>query len=53
MTNQNASIHPKFSKIDSASSQVGLGKYAILAWESTGRFPLAARLSPTIRVRLQ
>lgn len=53
MTNQNTSTHPKFSKIDSVASQVGMGKSTILAWESTGRFPRAVRLSPTIRVWLQ
>lgn len=53
MTDKNSSIHPKFSKIDSVSSQVGLGKSTLLAWEATGRFPRAVRLSPTVRVWLQ
>ena len=53
MNNQDAPTHPKFSKIHSVSSQVGLGKSTILAWEATGRFPSAVRLSPTIRVWLQ
>jgi prophage regulatory protein len=53
MTNQNTFKHPKFSKLDSVASQVGMGKSTILAWESTGRFPRAVRLSPTIRVWLQ
>ena len=53
MTNQNTSTHPKFSKLDSVASQVGMGKSTILAWEATGRFPRAVRLSPTIRVWLQ
>ena len=53
MTNQNTSIHPKFLKIDSVASQVGMGKSTVLAWESTGKFPRAVRLSKTIRVWLQ
>ncbi len=53
MTNQNTSIHPKFSKLDSVASQVGMGKSTVLAWESTGKFPRAVRLSTTIRVWLQ
>ena len=53
MTDQNASIQPKFSKIDSVASQVGLGKSTVLAWESIGKFPRAVRLSHTVRVWLQ
>jgi|FLOH01.1.fsa_nt_gi predicted DNA-binding transcriptional regulator AlpA len=53
MTDQNTPIQPKFSKIDSVASQVGLGKSTVLAWESTGKFPRAVRLSHTVRVWLQ
>jgi predicted DNA-binding transcriptional regulator AlpA len=51
--NQKIYIHPKFSKIDPVSSQVGMGKSTILAWEAAGKFPRAVRLSATIRVWLQ
>ena len=53
MANQKITVHPTFIKIDSVSSQVGLGKSTLLAWESTGRFPRAVRLSANIRVWLQ
>ena len=53
MTDQHTSMQPKFSKIDSVASQVGLGKSTVLAWESTGKFPRAVRLSHTVRVWLQ
>ena len=53
MKNQNTSTPPKFSKIDAIASQTGLGKSTVLAWESTGKFPRAVRLSSTIRVWLQ
>ena len=53
MANQQIAAHPAFIKIDSVSSQVGLGKSTLLAWESTGRFPRAVRLSANIRVWLQ
>ena len=53
MANQQIAAHPTLIKIDSVSSQVGLGKSTLLAWESTGRFPRAVRLSANIRVWLQ
>lgn len=44
---------PRFCKLEAVSEQTGMGKSTILAWESTGRFPRAVRLSATIRVWLQ
>ena len=44
---------PKFLKLETVSAQTGMGKSTILAWESTGRFPRAVRLSSTIRVWLE
>ena len=44
---------PRFRKLEAVSEQTGMGKSTILAWESTGRFPRAVRLSATIRVWLQ
>ena len=43
---------PRFLKLEAVSEQTGMGKSTILAWESTGRFPRAVRLSATIRVWL-
>ena len=47
------SIKPRFIKLPEVSSQTGMGKSTILAWESQGRFPKAVRLSKTIRVWLE
>jgi prophage regulatory protein len=44
---------PRFMKLPEVSSQTGMGKSTILAWESQGRFPRAVRLSKTIRVWLE
>lgn len=46
-------VSPRFLKLETVSAQTGMGKSTILAWESTGRFARAVRLSPTIRVWLQ
>ncbi len=45
--------HPKLSKLDSVADQAGMGKSTVLAWEATGRFPRAVRLSATLRLWLQ
>ncbi|MCG3771639.1 MAG: hypothetical protein JW384_02830 [Nitrosomonadaceae bacterium] len=44
---------PRFIRLEAAAAQVSMGKSTLLAWESTGRFPRAVRLSPTVRVWLQ
>jgi len=53
MTQQNPSSTPRFIRLESVAAQVGMGKSTLLAWEATGRFPRAVRLSPTLRVWLQ
>ena len=44
---------PRFVRLDHVANQTGLGKSTILAWEATGRFPKAVRLSTTLRVWLE
>ncbi|CAM3699674.1 AlpA family transcriptional regulator [Polynucleobacter arcticus] len=44
---------PRFVRLDHVANQTGLGKSTILAWEATGRFPKAIRLSTTLRVWLE
>ena len=44
---------PRFTNLAEASKQTCLGKSTILAWESSGKFPKAVRLSTTKRVWLQ
>ena len=44
---------PRFIKLDSVADQAGMGKSTVLAWEATGRFPRAVRLSATLRLWLQ
>ena len=53
MITKNPHLQPSFTKLESAAKQVGLGKSTVLAWEATGRFPRAVRLSATVRVWLQ
>lgn len=43
----------KFIRLPEVSKLTGLGKSTILAWEATGRFPEATRLSATMRVWLE
>ncbi len=52
MNQKNRNTSPRFIKLDVVASQVGMGKSTVLAWEATGRFPRAVRLSPTLRVWL-
>jgi predicted DNA-binding transcriptional regulator AlpA len=53
MITKNPLPQPSFTKLESVAKQVGLGKSTVLAWEATGRFPRAVRLSATVRVWLQ
>lgn len=53
MIHKNTLSHPKLSKLDAIAEQTGMGKSTLLAWEATGRFPRAVRLSKTLRVWLQ
>jgi predicted DNA-binding transcriptional regulator AlpA len=53
MINENPSINFTFMKLEAVAHKVGMGKSTLLAWESSGKFPRAVRLSPTIRVWLQ
>lgn len=43
----------KFIRLPEVSILTGLGKSTILAWEATGKFPVATRLSATMRVWLE
>lgn len=43
----------KFIRLPEVSLLTGLGKSTILAWEATGKFPAATRLSATMRVWLE
>ena len=52
MINENATVNHSFIKLEPLAHKVAMGKSTILAWESTGKFPRAVRLSPTIRVWL-
>ncbi len=52
--NQNlTSTGIKFIRLPEVSILTGLGKSTILAWEATGKFPAATRLSATMRVWLE
>ncbi len=44
---------PKLIRIDEVKLRTGLGKSTILAWEASGRFPKAIRLSKTLRLWLE
>lgn len=50
MSQENQVVQDKFHRIQSVSEKTSLGKSTILAWEATGKFPKAIRLSPTLRV---
>ena len=50
MSQENQVVQNKFHRIQSVSEKTSLGKSTILAWEATGKFPKAIRLSPTLRV---
>ncbi len=53
MTEKNPALTPRFIKLDAVAHQTGMGKSTVLAWEATGRFSRAVRLSKTLRVWLQ
>ncbi len=53
MIQQNTASAPCFIKLEIVANKVGMGKSTVLAWEATGRFPRAVRLSPTLRVWLE
>ncbi len=53
MTEKNPALAPRFTKLDAVAHQTGMGKSTVLAWEATGRFPRAVRLSATLRVWLE
>jgi predicted DNA-binding transcriptional regulator AlpA len=44
---------PRFAKLESVAEQTAMGKSTVLAWEATGKFPRAVRLSATLRLWLQ
>jgi predicted DNA-binding transcriptional regulator AlpA len=45
--------NPQFVRLDQVSKRTSLGKSTVLAWEATGKFPKAIRLSATLRVWLE
>ncbi len=53
MNHQHKAVGIKFIRLPEVSTMTGLGKSTILAWEATGKFPAATRLSATMRVWLQ
>lgn len=53
MTYNPPSSAPKFVRLEQVSKRTSLGKSTILAWEATGKFPKAIRLSATLRVWLE
>lgn len=53
MNQQHNEIGIKFIRLPEVSKLTGLGKSTILAWEATGKFPTATRLSATMRVWLE
>lgn len=53
MAHKNPFCTPRFIKLEATANQTGMGKSTVLAWEATGRFPPAVRLSTTLRVWLQ
>ncbi len=53
MTDKNTSPSPRFIKLEAAAHKTSMGKSTLLAWEATGKFPRAVRLSSTLRVWLE
>jgi prophage regulatory protein len=53
MKMQKGSETPRFLRLGEVSARATLGKSTILAWEATGRFPRAVRLSANARVWLE
>lgn len=48
-----SNITPQFASLSDVSNQTQMGKSTILAWEASGKFPNAVRLSRNKRVWLQ
>ncbi len=53
MNQQHTEPGIKFIRLPEVARLTGLGKSTILAWEATGKFPVATRLSATMRVWLE
>jgi predicted DNA-binding transcriptional regulator AlpA len=53
MTNNLQSSTPQFVRLEQVAKRTSLGKSTVLAWEATGKFPKAIRLSATLRVWLE
>jgi predicted DNA-binding transcriptional regulator AlpA len=53
MTTEKPSLNPRFIKLEAAANKTSMGKSTLLAWEATGKFPKAVRLSATLRVWLE
>lgn len=53
MTNDSRNITPQFVRLEHVAKKTSLGKSTVLAWEATGKFPKAIRLSATLRVWLE
>ena len=53
MNQQHNEAGIKFIRLPEVALLTGLGKSTILAWEATGKFPEATRLSATMRVWLE
>ena len=53
MLNVTTSNTSKFVRLDQVAQRTSLGKSTILAWEASGKFPRAVRLSATLRVWLE
>jgi len=53
MTNSSENTAPQFVRLEHVAKRTSLGKSTVLAWEATGKFPKAIRLSATLRVWLE
>lgn len=53
MINNSGNIAPQFVRLEHVAKRTSLGKSTVLAWEATGKFPKAIRLSATLRVWLE
>lgn len=53
MLNVTTSNTSQFVRLDQVAQRTSLGKSTILAWEASGKFPRAVRLSATLRVWLE
>ncbi len=53
MNHQYPPVSPRFIRLETVASRTSMGKSTVLAWEATGRFPRAVRLSATLRVWLE